>query len=62
VRGPVGGWDEARRVRDPRPVTDRRKRGRRETVEALSDTSLLAGSLFSLFLLVVIGYLVHALL
>ncbi len=62
VRGPVGGWDEARRVRDAHPVTDRRKRGRRENVEALSTTSLCAGSLFSLFLLVVIGYLVHALL
>jgi hypothetical protein len=63
VRGPVGGWDEAaRRPRDPRPVVDRRKRGRRENVETLSTTGLWAGSLFSLFLLVVIGYLVHALL
>ena len=62
VRGPVGGWDEARRPRDPRPVVDRRKRGRRENLEVLSATSLWAGSLFSLFLLVVIGYLVHALL
>ena len=62
VRGPVGGWDEVRRVRDAHPVTDRRKRGRRENVETLSDKSLVAGSLFSLFLLGVIGYLVHALL
>jgi len=62
VRGPVGGWDEVRRVRDAHPVTDRRKRGRRENLETLSDKSLVAGSLFSLFLLGVIGYLVHALL
>jgi hypothetical protein len=62
VRGPVGGWDEARRPRDPHPVTDRRKKVRREAVETVSNKSLVAGSLFSLFLLVVIGYLVHALL
>jgi mutual gliding-motility protein MglA len=61
VRGAVAGWDEVRR-RDPRPVVDRRKRPRRENVEALSTKSLWAGSLFSLFLLGVIGYLVHALL
>ncbi len=62
VRGPVGGWDETRRVRDAHPVIDRRKRGRREGLETLSDRVLVAGSLFSLFLLAVIGYLVHALL
>ncbi len=62
VRGPVAGWDDARRVRDAHPVTDRRKRGRRENVETLSDRALVAGSLLSLFLLGVIGYLVHALL
>jgi signal recognition particle receptor subunit beta len=62
VRGPVGGWDEARRVRDAHPVVDRRKRGRRDGNEALSNRSLAVGSTFSLFLLVVIGYLVHALL
>ncbi len=60
VRGNVSGWDERRR--DARPVVDRRKRPRRENVEALSTKSLWAGSLFSLFLLGVIGYLVHALL
>jgi len=62
VRGPSAGWEEPRRVRDAHPVTDRRKRGRRENVETLSDRALFAGSLFSLFLLGVIGYLVHALL
>jgi len=62
VRGPVAGWDESRRVRDARPVVDRRKRGRLENVEALSTASLMTGSLLSLALLVVIGYLVHALL
>ncbi|MCK6460681.1 MAG: hypothetical protein L6Q95_12405, partial [Planctomycetes bacterium] len=61
VRGTPSSWDDARR-RDPRPVVDRRKRPRRENVEALSTKSLWAGSLFSLFLLGVIGYLVHALL
>jgi signal recognition particle receptor subunit beta len=61
VRGAVSGWDDARR-RDPRPVVDRRKNPRRDNVEALSTKSLWAGSLLSLFLLGVIGYLVHALL
>ncbi|HEX5139175.1 MAG TPA: ADP-ribosylation factor-like protein, partial [Planctomycetota bacterium] len=61
VRGAVSTWDDARR-RDPRPVVDRRKRPRRENVEVLSTRSLWAGSLFSLFLLGIIGYLVHALL
>jgi hypothetical protein len=61
VRGPVGGWEETRRSREPHPVTDRRKKVR-EPVQTLSNRSLVAGSLCSLFLLVVIGYLVHALL
>jgi signal recognition particle receptor subunit beta len=61
VRGAVSGWDDVRR-REARPVVDRRKRPRRENVEALSTKSLWAGSLFSLFLLGIIGYLVHALL
>jgi signal recognition particle receptor subunit beta len=62
VRGRTSGWETERRPRDPRPVVDRRKRTRRENVEVLPARSLWAGSLFSLFLLGVIGYLVHALL
>jgi len=66
VRGPAAGWDEParnfRRVRDARPVVDRRRRPRYENVETISTATLWTGSLFALFVIVVVGYLVHALL
>jgi signal recognition particle receptor subunit beta len=63
VRGPALGWDDpaARRVRDARPVVDRRRR-RRDNLETISPAQLWTGSAGALALLVLIGYLVHALL